>query len=462
MASNVHSDQETGHEKSLLWLCDEVLNRTLINLTLEERIGIERTSKRIKALIDETLSLQKIFVVRPRGSKPVLKSWSKARLFYETLPWRGESSSLSILSRCSSVKLVNLKRVDVRGTDLANWCPFITHFVTDKVAKAADYVQELIKNKNDVLIESFGCGDVSDEPEPVETRTRTDMSFLSNCPRLNTLKCPLTNCIIPPDVLSKVKVMFIYVNLPWSNVDVINLSSKNVEQLTVTSIYTVPVILLADNFCNLVHLEADIKIQDFKYLVQYRKIQSINARWADLGTDNVATFEQFLSTNGSELKYLRIVDCEGNLINRALMSLSASCPKLICFKIYSGIKLKEIELETIKLLPPLGKINLDVFGFTGSPQDVENVTELLVRCKNSMRKVSLTCFQRLCRDGVLFRKEPIPMDLLSEIIRILKEHKRTGGSNAHHGKSLSRIECDGEKWNPCEVDVFRYKMSFYY
>ena len=275
MASNQETGHGSGYEKSLLWLSDDVLIKTLINLTLEERIRIERTSKRIKALIDRILSLQKIFAMNPRNVKSVLmKSWSplqspvfcsKASLIFDTLPWLGIPSSPSILSRCSSVKLVNLDCVDVCGTDLATWCPFITHLVTDNLAIAADYVQELIKNKKDVLIESFEylvtssiyfIGDIqldSDSIEmdmvdqPLPTGPDADFSFLSNCSRLNTLICPGKYHNIPADVLSKVKISF-FVNDAKHVDNLIKYCSKNVAQLTITrKSYLVPVQLIADN-----------------------------------------------------------------------------------------------------------------------------------------------------------------------------------------------------------------------
>ena len=466
MAFNVHSDRANGHgsdcKKSLLSLSDDVLIRTLISLTLEERIGIERTSKRIKAVIDQILSLQKIFAIRPRNRKYVLmKSWSplqsrilcsKARLFHDTLPWH-TTSSLSILSRCSSVKLVNLNGVDVCGTDLATWCPLITHFASDNVPIAADYVQELMKNKKDVLIESFECQSYSNG---------VNFSFLSNCSKLNSLICQTSLSIIPHDVLSKVKTLSFGYDDGKMNT-LYKCCSKNLEQLSIRyASGPVWVQKIADNFENLIHLETRITIKEFNQLIKLRKIQSIKAVNSYLNHGNIATFEQFLSANGAQLKNLWITMCEDGLMNRAIMSLSVNCPNLIRFKIDNGIKLKEIKLETIKLLPPLEKINLDIFGFTGSPQDVEKMRELLQRCKNSMRKVSLTntSLRSLVRNGGWL---PIPMELPSEIIRILREHKRTGGSKTHNGKPLSRIECDGKKWNgPDTVNAICVKMSFYY
>ena len=495
MASNVPSDPDTGHgsgyEKSLLWLSDDVLVMTLINLTLEERIGIERTSKRIKAVLDRILSLQKIFAIRLGMKKSVLmKSWSplrshilcsKAAFIYDTLPWRGESSSLSILSRCSSVKLVNLEFVDVRGTDLATWCPLITHFVTDKMAKAADYAQELIMNKKDVLIESLEYRNVTSnvyvvgQPEPdidrivknsfdppLPTESDPDFSFLSNCPRLNTLICSEKHYNIPADVLSKVTVLSVSEpSLNSENMDnLIRFCSKNVEQLTVKCDR---IQIIADNFRNLVHLETHIKIEDFEQLIKLRKIQSITALAASINQENVATFEQFLSANGGKLKYLWIHRCQDDVLNRAVKSWSAYCPNLICFKIVYGIKLKEIELETIKLLPPLEKITLDIFGFAGSSQDVEKLKQLLLRCKNSIRKVSLFIFNYR-------RLEVLPkVEQLNEMINILREHKRTVENNAQIDKPLSRIEMNGNPWVGSNIvertqfmDLARGKMSFYY
>ena len=434
MASNDNSDQDAGNgsgcEKSLLSLSDDVLIMTLINLTLDERIGIERTSKRIKAVIDRTLSLQKMFSMKPRDrnshwKSALMQSWSplrsrilcsKSRLFYDVLSTSGKSSSLSILSRCSSVKLVNLEGVDVCGTDLASWCPSITHFVTDKVVKAADYVQEFVKNKKDVLIESF-------ELYFESTGSGPDLSFLSKFSKLNTFICPINSFNIPPDVLSKVKTLSFFLDHERMNF-LIKWSSKNVEQLTIRSSDD-RVQIIADNFENLIHLEAYIDIEELNQLTKLRRIQSIKAREAILNQENVATFEQFLSGNGGQLKYLGIEECNDDVINRAMMSLSTNCPKLICFKIKDGIQFKEVELETIKLLPQLEKINLDTTGLTGSPQDVEKVKELLLRCEKSMRKVSLTNTgtSMWYRHGMRL-KASIPMEPMSEIIRILREHKR--------------------------------------
>ena len=480
MASNVNSEQDAGNgsgcEKQLLWLSDDVLMMTLINLTLDERIGVERTSKRIKAVIDRILSLQKIFAINMKSIKRsrspderksvLMKSWSplqsrilcsKSRFFHDVLSSSGKSSSLSILSRCSSVKLVNLEGVDVCGKELATWCPFITHLVTDKWAKAADYVQELTKNKKDVLIESF-------EFFYESTGSGPDMSFLSKCSRLETLIWPFKSSNIPPDVLSKVKTL----SLPFDHgrmEDLIKWSSKNVEQLIMSDVH---VQMIADNFQNLLHLEADIEIEELNQLMKLRRIQSIKALDATLNQGNVATFEQFLSGHGAQLKYLRIKECKDDVINRAMMSLSTNCPKLICFEIKSGslngIKLNEIELETIKLLPKLEKITLDITGFTGSPQDVEKVKELLLRCKKSLRKVTLINTSTEDLFGLELRlRLNIPMELMSEIIRILMEHKRTGESNAHNGKSRSWIEMDREPWNGSDkLNEICYKLSFYY
>ena len=457
MASDALSDQETGQgsnsEKSLLWLLDDVLIKTLINLTLEERIRIERTSKRIKAILDQILSLQKIFAVRPRYKKSVLmKSWSplqspvpcsKSRLFFDTLPWRQRILSASVLSRCSSVKLVNLEDADVRGIYLATWCPLITHFVTDKVAKAADYVVALIRNKKDVLIESFEYLPLSAEPLAV-------FRFLSYCPRLKSVhviapRVPPEYYNIPPDVLSKVKILSVFVNDAAHMDKIIKRCSKNVEQLTVRCEH---VQIIADNFRNLVHLETHMAIQDFEHLIKLRKIQSINARASYLVPENFAIFEQFLSRTGSKLKYLRIRGCKDDLINRALLSLSANCPNLICFHTEDGIQLEEIELDTIKSLPQLEKINLDIRALSGSHQEVEKVNELLLRCKNSIRKVSLAS-----RGNKIFKT--ISLKQLGGITRIL---------SGHNCKSLSWIKVNGKKWNGSSegLNAFCDKISFYY
>ena len=479
MVSNAHSDQETGHEsggdKSLLSMSDDVLVMTVINLTLDERIGIERTSKRIKAAIDRILSLQKIFAISPRKNKSVLmKSWSPlqseilcthTRLYYYTLSWRGRSSALSILSQCSALKLVNLEGVDVRGIDLATWCPLVTHFVTDKVAKAADYVQELIKNKKDVLIESFEYQPLSKEPD-------ADLRILSKCPRLNTLICPIISDFnIPPDVLSKVKILSVFVHGNMDNL--IKHCSKNVEQLTIKGPFAVPVQLIADNFRNLVHLQGHIRINDINQLIKLRNIQSIkalseNRHWWSwyLNSENVATFEQFLSTNGNNLKYLRIDKCVGKLINRAVVALSNNCPNLICFKIKNGINLKVIHLDTIKSLPSLEKIHVRS---TGTSEEVEKVKELLLRCKNSLRKVALSNENLRIfspsSDGKLLkpdlfdgREMPMKFEHLIEIISILRDHKRTCGNEAQKGKPLSWVDFN---WNGSST-VYNVcpKMSF--
>ena len=464
MTSNAHSDQETGHEsggdKSLLSLSDDVLIMTLKNFTLNERIGIERTSKRFKAVLDRILSLQQIFAVSPRTKKSFLmKSWSplqsrvmcsKTRLFCQTLSWYWMTPSVSILSRCSSVKLVNLERVDVSGSALASWCPLITHFVTDKLAKASDYVQELVKNKNDVLIESFEYQPLSKEPD-------ADFRFLSNCSRLTTLICPISYSNIPADVLSKVKILTVFSN-PGNMDNLIKYCSKNLEQLTIRcGFFQDRVQLITDNFRDLVHLETSIKIKEFNQLIKLGNIQSIKAVSASLNQYNIASFEHFLSANGHKLKYLGIKSCRDNIMNRGMTSLSIFCPNLICFKIENGIKLNGIEMETIKLLPPLGKINLSILGL----QEVHKVTELLLHCKNSMRKVSLSK-----RDVPLPAVNKLPdirTEQMNETIGILYDHKRTYENSAGNGKSLSWIEVDGEQWNGSEmVNQFSFKVSFYY
>ena len=381
MASSVHSDQKVGRrsvsKRSLFSLSDEVLMMTLINLTLDERIGIERTSKRIKVILDRILSQQTVFAVRPRLRNSVLmKSWSplqsrmlcsKGKLHYDTLPWLGESSSLSVLSRCSSVKFVNLERVHVHGSDLATWCPLITHFVTDSPRKAAEYVWNLIRYKKDVLIESLECLHSTD----------ADFSFLSNCSRLDTL-CLLSYSNIPPNVLSRVKTLSFSVDHEKLD-NLLEWGSENVEQLTIR-FGSLPdrLRMIADNFHNLVHLDIGMRILDFNQLIKLKNIQSIKAWSSYLNQENIDTFEQFLSANGGKLKYLRIEYCHDDVIERGIKSLSVNCPNLICFKIENGIKLNGVELETIKLLPPLEKINLNISGLETS-QDVEKVEELLLK-----------------------------------------------------------------------------------
>ena len=475
-------------------MSDDVLSMILIKLTLEKRIGIERTSRRIKVVIDRILSQQKVFTVitlsRKYGIVPrikksaMMRSWSpiqsrilcsKGTLFYDTLPWLGKSSSVSILSRCSSVKFVNLECVDVRGKELANWCPFITHFVTDKVAKVSDYVEELIKNKKDVLIESF-------EYKQLSQQSDADFFFLSKCSKLNTVICPWPHfgfpfsSDIPPDVLSKIKILSIFVGSAEHMDNIIKWSSNNLEQLTICCPFElfVPVHVIADNFDNLVHLETHIEIQDFDQLIKLRNIQSIKSLWSSLNQENIATFEQFLLSNGSKLKYLGIQECTDNLTNRAVALLAANCPNLIYFKIWNGIKLNKIELETIKLLPKLEKITLDIRSLSESPPGVEKVRELLLRCKNSMRKVSLSnrCVQRtfffLGTQRTLFSwPEDIEsrdrMEELDETIGILCDHKRTYENSAHNGKPLSSIKLDGKTWNGSStVNQFFHKISFHY
>ena len=131
----------------------------------------------------------------------------------------------------------------------------------------------------------------------------------------------------------------------------------------------------------------------------------------------------------------------------------------------SGIKLDEIELETIKLLPQLEKINLDIVGITGSLQDIEKLNELLLRCKNSMRKVSLSdeSFQIIeMQDPYSFEMFGPKRPNLNEIIRILRDHKRTGRNGAQNVKSPSWIELEGNQWNGSSEDYVGGKMSFYY
>ena len=193
-----------------------------------------------------------------------------------------------------------------------------------------------------------------------------------------------------------------------------------------------------------------------------RNIQSIKALSALLYPANVATFEQFLSANGSKLKYLWIKDCEDKVINRAVTSLFLNCPNLICVKIKSGMKLKNIELETIKLLPQLEKINLDVFGFTGSIHDIDKVNELLLRCKNSMRKVSLSDESIGMRGLFNFDVFDPAMPKVNEIVRILRDHKRTGRNGTQKGKTSSWIDLDGYQMNGSSKDYVCGKMSFYY
>ena len=272
-------------------------------------------------------------------------------------------------------------------------------------------------------------------------------------------------------LISKVKILSVFVNNAENVDNLIKWSSKNVEQLTIRC-GSVPdhVQKIADNFRNLVHLEADIKIENFIQVIKLRNIQSIKARSCSLEKSNMATFEQFLSANGGKLKCLWIEECKDDVIDRVMVSLSANCPNLICFKIKNGIKLKEIDFEVIEWFPQLEKINLSMLGLLQSAYGVDKVEELLLRCKNSIKKVSLSNkgVKRFveCADLLTWPedvRDTILMEQLVEIIEILCDHKRTGGNYAHNGKSLSRIEVNGKKWNGSRiVNPYTDKISFYY
>lgn len=474
-------EPQSASFRTLSSLSDDILLGVLSNLSLNECLYLERVNKRIKTLNDRLLWRQKMFSLSPRMKKSILmKKWppngvcSKSNLLLETLSWRGKILAPSILIRCRNLTLINLERIEIDGRQLAFNCPLITHLITDKLIKASDYVNQLILNERQVLIQSFEYQPLASEPE-------ADFNFLTHAPNLKTLICPIKSYTIPSSVLSRIQTLSVFVDGAEKMDELINACAKNVTQLTIRcGSLENRTLIIASHFNQLIHLETFLKVEDFPLLEPLKSLRSLKALSASVNKSNISSFERYLATNGRHLEYLWIKELDSKILNQGIISLSTNCSNLKCFKIKNGASWKDMDANTIQCLPlTLEKINLDICSLDapsteGSFPDVEKLKLLLSRCRSSLRKISLSnnssslrfiFWGDLVSGPEIQTKERIQVENLNEMINILSEHARKdiGAGSECRGKGLKRIEMNGKLWDgKSNLEMFRGKMSFFY
>ena len=393
-----------------------------------------------------------------------MKTWSpfgrrycsQSQIHLDSMRHPSDRFGTFILSRCPNITLINLIGIkNVDGKELASWCPLIKHIVTDDIIQLSEYVNQLIIDKKNVYIESI---------EFLKNyKEEMDFSFLSACPKLNTLIFPEIGLEAIGNSLSRIKILS--ASVFNDEEELLKSISGTVTQLTMVHDF-IPNLpqLISDQFINLIHLEMVIEIEEFKLLKKLRSLQSLKALESSIMRRNVSVLEEYLISNGNNLKYLWVKECNKRQVNQTLEIVCQNCSNLICFEMEYGIDLNDVNIETLNIFPMIENITFEYDSLLNE-NSVEKLNILLSRCQSSLRMITLIKMQsNIIVDGnekLNSRKKRENTHNL-ELINNLTNHRRKR-INASKSFELRFIEADDEKCNQeCNVTSFKSKLSFYY